>query len=316
MADQNFHPVPVILDTDPGTDDALAILLALASPELEMKALTVVGGNVGLEHTLRNALALAALAGASIPVHPGANQPLMGHHYTGAPDIHGVDGLAGVDMPEPSLFSSPRMASSLLAADAIRAILRDSEKPVTLVGIGPATNLALALATEPTLCANIDQIVLMTGSAGRGNVTPYAEFNAWSDPEALSILITSGVSVVLVTLDLTRQARITPERITRLREYGTGRALATACDILSRVPLTEQGGEPLHDPCAIAWLVAPHLFTTRPVDVSVIHEAGERRGQTMISHAGETSSGQITMLDTMDAEGFFTLLGNRLARLP
>ncbi|ABI62238.1 nucleoside hydrolase [Granulibacter bethesdensis] len=311
MSDQNFHPVPVILDTDPGTDDALAILLALASPELEIKGLTVVGGNVGLEHTLRNALALTALAGATTPVHAGANQPLLGRHYTGAPEIHGADGLAGVDIPAPS-----GLPSTQLAADVIRAILRDNEKPVTLVGIGPATNLALALATEPTLCTNIDQIVLMSGSAGRGNVTPYAEFNAWSDPEALSILIGSGVSVVLVTLDLTRQARITPERIARLRKYGTGRALNTACDILSRVPLTEQGGEPLHDPCAIAWLVAPHLFSTRLVDVSVMLGAGERRGQTMLSHAGQASSGRITMLDTVDAEGFFTLLGNRLARLP
>ncbi|MEA2738672.1 MAG: hypothetical protein QOH05_1979, partial [Acetobacteraceae bacterium] len=153
----NIVAIPVIIDCDPGTDDAIAILLALASPELDVRAITVAGGNVGLGHTLANALALTALAGSAVPVHAGADRPLMGA-FVSETFIHGTNGLGGVVLT-PGGPPAPG-----LAADVIRRILREAAEPVTLIGIGPATNLALALTTEPALTARVEQIVLMSGA--------------------------------------------------------------------------------------------------------------------------------------------------------
>ena len=196
-------PIPVIVDCDPGTDDALAILLALASPELTVLAITVAGGNVGLAHTLRNACALAALAGSKTPVYAGADRPLLGA-FASAITIHGENGLGGIYVPD----GAPPAAG--VAADVIRQILRTAPEPVALVGVGPATNLALALITEPSIAANVAQIVLMSGAWAEGNVTPAAEFNAWSDPESLADLLQCGRPVVFATLELTAQALVTP----------------------------------------------------------------------------------------------------------
>jgi len=190
-------PRPVIIDCDPGTDDAIALLLAFASPELDVRAVTVAGGNAGLHRTLPNALALAALARSPVPVHPGADRPLLGR-FTDAATIHGSDGLGGISLP-PGGLPAPGPA-----ADAIRTILREAPGPVTLIGIGPATNLALALATEPALLPKVAEIVLMTGAWAEGNITPAAEFNAWSDPEALAILLATNRPATLATLELTR----------------------------------------------------------------------------------------------------------------
>ena len=196
-------PIPVILDCDPGTDDAVAILLALASPELSVLAITVAGGNVGLEHTLPNALALTALAASRVPVHAGADRPLLGA-FVSETGVHGQDGIGGVKLPP----GGP--PANGLASDVIRALLRDAAEPVTLIGIGPATNLALALTTEPALTNRVKQIVLMSGAWAEGNVTPAAEFNAWSDPEALAILLACRRPVIFATLELTAQALMTP----------------------------------------------------------------------------------------------------------
>ena len=221
--------VPVILDCDPGTDDALAIFLALASPELSVLAITVAGGNVGLPHTLRNACALVSLAGATVPVHAGADRPLLGA-FISETRIHGHNGLGGIVLPD----GAPPARG--IACDTIRGILRNSPQPVTLVGIGPATNLALALTTEPALVANVAQIVLMSGAWAEGNVTPAAEFNAWSDPEALAILLQSGRPVVFATLELTAQALVTAQVVATWRALGSGRCLNVACDIQATVP--------------------------------------------------------------------------------
>jgi inosine-uridine nucleoside N-ribohydrolase len=304
-------PIPVILDCDPGTDDALAILLALASPELRLLAITVAGGNVGLEHTLRNALALTALAGSDVPVHEGTDRPLLGA-FVSETHVHGETGLGGILLPQ---GSTPAPG---LAADTIRRILRDAPAPVTLVGIGPATNLALALTTEPALAAGVEKIVLMSGAWAEGNVTPAAEFNAWSDPEALAILLASTRPVVFATLELTAQALVTPARIAAWRTLGSGRCLEAACDIQATVPLSRRlPGTPLHDPCAVAWLIRPDLFTTRPCSVQVDLGPGPSRGRTVIDRWGRTGAPvNATVLETLDADGFFTLLGQRLALLP
>ena len=256
-------PLPIIVDCDPGTDDALALFLALASPELDVLAVTVAGGNVGLDRTLANALALTTLTGSSVPVHAGADRPLLGA-FVNEPRVHGVDGLGGVALPE------GRPPSPEIASDAIRRILRSSAEPVTLVGLAPVTNLALALMTEPQITANLKQIVLMSGAWGEGNATPAAEFNALNDPEALAVLLACGRPVVFATLELTAQALTTPARIAAWRASGSGRCMAAACDIQASVPPSRRlggTGAPLHDPCAVAWLLQPNLFTSRPASV-------------------------------------------------
>ncbi len=304
-------PIPVIVDCDPGTDDALAILLALASPELTVLAITVAGGNVGLMHTLRNACALTTLAGSKTPVYAGADRPLLGA-FASAITIHGENGLGGIELPD----GAPPAAE--LAADAIRRTLRTAPEPVTLVGIGPATNLALALTTEPTVAANVAQIVLMSGAWGEGNVTQGAEFNAWSDPEAVAVLLQCGRPVVFATLELTAQALVTPARLDAWRALGNGRCLKTACDIQATVPPSLRlGGSPLHDPCTVAWLVRPDLFTTRPCSIRMDLGPGPSRGRTVIDRWGRSNDPiNAIVLETLDAPRFFDLLGERLTQLP
>jgi purine nucleosidase len=303
----------IILDCDPGTDDAIALLLAFAAPEIDLAAITVAGGNVGIDHTLRNTLSLKRLAGADVPVHRGADRPLLGR-FVSAPYVHGEDGMGGVGLPE---GGDPAPG---IAADAIRALLRAADAPLTLVGIAPATNLGLALITEPALAAKVERIVLMSGAWGEGNATPAAEFNALNDPEALAVLLRIGRPVVLAGLDLTHQALVTPARIAALRAAGSGRCLAVACDILASVPPSARDagiGAALHDPCAIAWLLAPHLFTSRDCAVEVDLGAGPSRGRTLVDRWGRTGApANVTVLETIDADGFFALLGAHLARLP
>jgi inosine-uridine nucleoside N-ribohydrolase len=305
--------IPILLDCDPGLDDAIALFLALASPELELLAVTVAGGNAGLAKTLPNALALTALAGSAVPVHGGADRPLLGA-FTPELSVHGSDGLGGVALPTGS------DADPVPAADAIRRALRDSHQPITLVGIAPVTNLALALATEPALAAKVAGIVLMAGAWAEGNWTPAAEFNAWSDPEALAILLACGRPVTLVTLELTAQALVTPARIDALQAAGDGRCLRAACAMLRAWPPSrrfQHRGFPLHDPCAVAWLIAPELFTGRDCAAEIDLGPGPSRGRTVIDRWNRTGAApNIHLLETLDADAFFALLADRLARLP
>ncbi len=305
--------IPIILDCDPGTDDAFALLLALASPELEVLAVTVAGGNVGLDRTLPNALALVALAGARVPVYAGADRPLLGA-FVNETRVHGVDGLGGIALP------AGAHATPGVAADAIRSILRNAEQRVTLVGIAPVTNLALALMTEPALAERVERIVLMTGAWAEGNATPAAEFNALNDPEALAVLLACGRPVVLVTLELTAQALCTPAWLAELKAAAKSRCIGTLCDIQATVPLGPRfggTGAALHDPCAVAWLIRPGLFTARDCAVSVDLGPGPCRGRTVIDRWNRTGlPHNATVLQTLNGEAFFALLGERLKRLP
>ncbi len=232
--------------------------------------------------------------------------------FVNEPRVHGADGLGGIVLPD---GGTPEPE---LAADAIRRILRTAPEPVTLVGIAPVTNLALALMTEPALTANIAQIVLMSGAWAEGNATPAAEFNALNDPEALAVLLACGRPVVFATLELTAQALVTPDRLAVLRALGGGLCLAAACDIQASVPPSRRlPGAPLHDPCAIAWLTAPGLFTSRACSVRVDLGPGIGRGRTVIDRWNRTGDAlNAVVLETLDAEGFFRLLGERLATLP
>lgn len=304
----------VIVDCDPGTDDAIALWLAFAAPELDVALITVAGGNAGLAQTLANARAIVGLAARDVPVVAGAERPLFGA-FQAEVKVHGTDGLAGVRLPD----GPP--ATPGVAADAIRARLRRAAPAsVTLLGIAAATNLVLALATEPALADRVAEIVLMTGALGEGNWTPGAEFNAAMDPESLSILLSAGRPVTLVTLDLTAQALATPQRIAALRGLGQGQCLRACCDIMDAVPPSRRlghRGHPLHDPCAVAWLLAPGLFTVRDVAVQVECGTGVGRGRTHIDRWGRSGlPHNARFLESLDADGFFRLLGERLATLP
>ncbi len=312
-----WDPRPIILDCDPGTEDALAILLALASPELEVRAITVAGGNAPLARTLANARALVALAGAlagaEAPVHAGAERALLGPFPPGWAG-HGADGMAGVALP-----AGPAAAPGI-AADAIRAALRMTPVPLTLVGIAPATNLALALATEPALAAAVAEIVLMSGArgsmndaCGAGNATPFAEFNAHADPEALAILAAAGAPLTLVPLEAGRAVRATSSRIAAFATAGSGHALGAAAAILAALRPGDSGA-PLFDPLAIAWLIRPALFRAQPISLRVDLAHGTARGRTVIAPAATPA--HTILLEPIDPDGVFALLAERLARLP
>jgi purine nucleosidase len=306
--------IPVVIDCDPGTDDAIALFFALAAPELDVRLVTATGGNVGLSHTLRNARAIVGLTGRDVPVVGGADRPLLGS-FVAEERVHGSNGIGGVVLPD-----GPPAAPGI-AADAIRAMLRGAPGGgITLVGIGPVTNLALALATEPALAEKVSEIVLMTGAWAEGNVTPAAEFNAWNDPEALAVLLASGRPVTFATLELTAQALATPAWLSGLASSGGGGCARAAHAIMSSVPLSRRHGfrgAAQHDLCALAWLVAPSLFLSREARAVVDLGAGPGRGRTLIDRWGRTEAGaKIRLLETVDAPALFHLLEERLAHLP
>ncbi len=307
-------PRLTIIDCDPGTDDAIALWLALASPEaIDLRMVTVVGGNVGLCATLPNARAVVGLSGRPVPVVGGADRPLLGR-FEDAAHVHGNDGLGGVALP-PGPPASPG-----LALDRMRDLLAQAApNSVTLVGLGPATNIALLLAAQPALAGGIAEIVVMAGALAEGNVTPSAEFNAYNDPEALAIVLGCGRPVTMATLDVTNQALCTPAHVAALRAAGNGSCLRAAADIWDRVPPSPRSGgvgHEQHDACAVAWLVAPELFTHREVHASVDLGPGPGRGRTVIDRWGRLPfAPNARLLETVDAPGFFQLLTNRLASL-
>jgi purine nucleosidase len=304
---------PCLIDCDPGTDDAIALWLALASPELDIRLITVAGGNVGLAETTANARAVLALSGRDIPVVAGAERSLLAP-FRAETAVHGQDGLGGVQLPP------GRPLTPGIAADAIRDLLRAAPPAsVTVIGLGPATNLALAFATEPALADRVAEIVLMTGAWGEGNITPAAEFNAWNDPEALAMLALLGRPLTLATLDLTAQAFVTPALVAALGAQPGGACWRAALAILGALPPSRRmgfAGYPLHDPCAVAWLVAPGLFTRREVHLAVDCAQGPDRGRTVIDRWGRLGlPANAAVLETLQAPGFFDLLATRIGRL-
>lgn len=305
---------PVIIDCDPGTDDAIALWLALASPELDVRLITVGGGNAGLASTTANARAVVGLSGRVVPVVGGAAHALL-DAFREAPAVHGADGLGGVALPE-----GPPLVPGI-AADAIRATLRAAApESVTVIGLGPVTNLALAFATEPALAGRVAGIVLMSGALAEGNITPAAEFNAWNDPEALAMLLRLGRPLAIAPLDLTAQAFVTPDVVGALAARGGGACLAAAAAILRALPTSKRFGHrgfPLHDPCAVAYAIAPGLFGGREVHAEMDLAPGPSRGRTVFDRWGRLGRmPNATLLETLDAPAFFALLGERLAALP
>ncbi|MFT3689246.1 nucleoside hydrolase [Paenirhodobacter sp.] len=306
----------IIIDTDPGQDDAVAILLALASPEIEVLGVTCVAGNVPLARTARNARVVLELAGADIPVFAGCDRPITRDLLT-AEHVHGPSGLDGADLPEPTLPLQPQHAVDFL----IHTLRREPPGTVTLCPLGPLTNIATALRRAPDIAPRIRQIVLMGGAYFEvGNITPAAEFNIHVDPEAAEIVLKSGVDVVMVPLDVTHRVLTTRARIAAIRAIGT-RVAGVVADWLAffeRFDETKYGsdGAPLHDPCVIAWLLRPDLFAGRRINVEIETQSPLTRGMTVADWWRVTDRApNATFLGQVDAEGFYSLLTERLARL-
>ncbi len=312
------HPLPIIIDTDPGQDDAVAILLALASPEFEVIGITAVAGNVPLALTEKNARKICELAGRpDIAVYAGAIRPLLRKLVT-AEHVHGKTGLDGPVLPEPTMPLQSQHGVDFL----IETLMSRAAGTVTLCALGPLTNVALALAREPRIASRILRIVAMGGGFFEGgNVTPAAEFNIYVDPHAARAVLEAGIPLTLIPLDCTHQALTTAKRVARFRQMGnrSGPAVAALLDFFERFDEHKYGtdGGPLHDPCVIAWLLKPDLFKGREVNVSVECESELTMGMTVIDWWRVTDRpANALVIRTLDADGFFELLTERIGRLP
>lgn len=307
----------IIIDTDPGQDDAVAILLALASPELEILGITAVAGNVPLHFTEKNALKICELAGKTdVKVYSGAIRPLVRPLVT-AEHVHGKTGLDGPDLPEPTMKLQDKFAIDFI----VETLMQEEPGTVTLCPLGPLTNIALALVREPKIASRIKQIVLMGGGFFEGgNITPTAEFNIYVDPHAADVVFRSGVPIVVMPLDVTHKALTTAKRVEAFRKMGTkvGTATAELLDFFERFDEEKYGtdGGPLHDPCVIAYLLKPELFKGRNCNVAIETGSELTMGMTVIDWWGVTTREKNAMvMRDIDHEGFFDLLTERLATL-
>ncbi|MGL4679638.1 MAG: pyrimidine-specific ribonucleoside hydrolase RihA [Plesiomonas shigelloides] len=305
--------LPIIIDCDPGHDDAIALILALASTKLNVLAVTTSAGNQTPDKTLRNALRILTLLGRhDIPVAGGAPKPLL-HKLIIADNVHGESGLDGPALPEPGF--APQ---ALTAVELMAKTLRASTEPVTLVPTGPLTNIALLLSAHPELKAKIARIVLMGGSAGPGNWTPAAEFNIYVDPEAAEMVFSAGVPITMCGLDVTHAAQVMDEDIERIRAITNpiARTVAELLDffmIYHRDPKWGFVGAPLHDPCTIAWLLRPELFTGIECHVSVETQGQYTVGMTVVDrYRLSPHEPNATVLLSVERQGFIDLLVEQL----
>ncbi len=306
-------PRPIIIDTDTGQDDAVALLMASAARDaLNVLGLSTVGGNVPVERTTANALRILELAGRTdIPVHAGCPRPMLRALVT-APQIHGESGLAGADLPAPTTKARPGHAVPWLVETLLAAT-----EPVTVCTLGPMTNLALALIMEPAIAGRIAEIVAMGGAFCGGHVMPAAEFNIYVDPEAAAVVLGCGRPITLIPLDCTWQVRALPERLAAITRIGT-RSATLVSQIMSYRSTSEGGeGRPLHDACVIAYLLRAGIFSGPMVSVQVETLSELTRGATVMDR-GERSrrAANCRTLLEVDSHGFFALLESLLARLP
>jgi inosine-uridine nucleoside N-ribohydrolase len=298
----------LILDCDPGHDDAVAILLALASPEASLDALTTVAGNQTLDKTTANALRVLEFVGrGDVPVAAGADRPLVRERHVAA-NVHGETGLDGPDLPRATGTPVGQHAVDFLAAHVGGR---------TLVATGPLTNVGLMLARHPGV--RPERIVLMGGAIGEGNTTPAAEFNIWADPEAARRVFESGIDVTMIGLDVTHQAIVTPAIQEELR--GAGRAgtfVAELVDFYSRFHAErypELGGSPMHDPVALAYALRPELLEVRPARIEVDCSWDLGRGRTNVDFRGRGGEPNATVAVAVDSPAFLRLLVERIASI-
>lgn len=309
---------PIIIDTDPGQDDAIAILLALASPELEVLGITAVAGNVPLPLTEKNARKVCELAGRpEMKVFAGCARPLVRRPVT-AEQVHGKTGLDGPNLPEPKMPLQPQHAVDWLI-DTLRQAPAGS---ITLCPLGPLTNIATAMIKAPDIVARIGEIVLMGGGFFEGgNTTPAAEFNIYVDPHAAHVVFTSGVKLTMHPLDVTHKALMTRSWIESLHTLGnrSGKAAAAMLDFYERFDMEKYGaaGGPLHDPCVIAYLLRPELFAGKDCSVAIETQSELTMGMTVVDWWNVTPEPpNCRVINAIDAAGFYALIRERLALLP
>ncbi|HVH76597.1 MAG TPA: nucleoside hydrolase [Stellaceae bacterium] len=311
-------PRRVVIDTDPGADDAVALLLALGSPEaLEIAGIVAVAGNLPLDLTARNARAVLELAGRTeVPVHAGAAQPLSRPLKTAR--VQETGGLATLLLPEPAGALRPKGGVDFL----VEAVSGSGEEGLTLCALGPLTDVALALGRAPAIAGRVRELVLMGGAGFElGNVTPAAEFNIWVDPDAAAKVLASGMKITIVPLDVTHRVLSSAARVARLDRLGNrcGPYAARLIRAFDRPRVARYGrrGRALHDPSAVAYLIAPELFRGREVSVMVETESELARGMTVVDWWGVTGRpANARFLDRVDAAGVYDLLAEALARLP
>ena len=307
-------PTPIILDVDPGHDDAVAILMAVATPAIDLLAITCVAGNAPLANTQENARKVLTVAGITgVPVAAGLDGPLVRPLVTAA-GVHGTTGLDGPPLPAPAVALDPRHA-----VDLIVDLVTVSEREVTLVPTGPLSNIAMALSREPRLKERVAHIVLMGGAIAEGNVTPSAEFNIYADPDAARVVFSSGIPITMVGLDVTHRALVGPEEKERIRALGTpvGLLVAGLLDFYGRHHRARYGWDavPLHDACCVAEVIRPGLITTRPMNVQIETVGELTLGRTVCDVWGVSGRGPNADVGVdIDRQGFLDVLMDCLQR--
>ncbi len=309
----------IIIDTDPGQDDAVAILLALASPEdFDVLGIVAVAGNVPLALTEKNARRIVELAGRTdVPVHAGCVRPMVRTLRT-AEHVHGRTGLDGYALPEPTMPLAAKHGVDFI----VDTVMAAPEGEITLCTLGPLTNVAMALVKQPAIAGRLSRIVMMGGAYFEvGNITPAAEFNIYVDPQAADVVFRSGIPLTVAPLDLTHKMLTTETRRRAFAAIGnrTGAAVAGLLSFSERFDLTKYGsiGAPLHDPCVIAWLLKPELFEGREINVSIETVSELTMGMTVADWWRVTDRpANALFLREGDADGYYALLTERLARLP
>ena len=303
----------LIIDCDPGVDDAVALFLAFAAPELELLAITTVGGNVPGAKTQRNARIIRQIAGREeVPVFGGAERPLK-RPPAGAGEFHGPEGLGDLDPFEPAGIVGDGPAANAI----VDLVMRRPEGSVAVAVIGPMTNLALAMRRERRLAERLGPVVVMGGArAEGGNITPSAEFNVWADPDAAAVVFGSGCPVVAFGLDATHQVRATEDRIVAIEAIDSAAVRATAAMLRfsQRVEREVVGWDsaPLHDPCPIAWLIRPALFETKACRIEVETASDLTRGHTAVEFRVDPATARHRWAVAADAQGVFDLIVEKL----
>jgi len=307
----------IIIDTDPGQDDALAILLALASPEIEVLGIVAAAGNVPLSLTAKNIRKICELAGRpDVKVFAGCSQPLTGPLVT-AEHVHGATGLDGADLPEPTMPLQEKHGVDFI----IETLENEPAGTVTVCTLGPLTNLGKALTRAPEIAGRIRKIVLMGGGLFEGgNITPAAEFNIYVDPQAAAVVFGSGVPIVMMPLDVTHKTLTTRARVAAIQAIGTplSEAVVGWLDYFERFDVAKYGSEggPLHDPNVIAYLLKPELYSGRLCNVEIETESELTKGMTVADWWGVSGRPKNAMfMRDVDADGFYALLTERLSRL-
>jgi len=307
-------PIPILIDCDPGQDDAVMLMLAMVSPELEILGITAVGGNVKLAHTEANARRICELMGRTdIPVHAGCDQPLVRPLVTAA-HVHGETGLHGLDLPAPRMRLGAQHGVDFII-DTLRK--RDD---IVLCPVGPLTNIAMALIKAPDIASRIRRIVLMGGAVAGGNVTSVAEYNIYADPEAADVVFRCGTPLTMIGLDCTHRALIGPAEISALKAAGSTAARATVAmfDFPARWRPELYGGRigfPVHDACVVGFLLAPELFGGRDCHVAIETASPLTLGQTVVDwHARHGGAANAQVIRDVEAQRFLAQLVSRLSR--